>query len=241
MLFAGIFVILFLGAIAWWIVLKTDDSVPTAIPTTTAVAILPTPTPTPTPIMTFSQIYTPDDTFSYVGNATTPKKNLDAFRLEEANNTFSVGNVRFFTGRISLADFSKSVGLTIPPGVASSLDNSFYYSFFGKPDGSIGRGLAIKVVNPAALAAGLTSWESSMSRDFSSFFNLNTTRAASAKFLDNIYSTIPIRYRNFPDAFNTIDYSVMRMPNGEDFLFITNTKDHIFVIINKLSVIPRGK
>ncbi|MEK7615917.1 MAG: hypothetical protein AAB420_01780 [Patescibacteria group bacterium] len=176
----------------------------------------PTPTssatPTPTPMFGFEEIFHP--TQSLEGN-------------------LSVGELKM--SHAVLADFPF-------PALDFSFDPEYVYrSSFGKPDGSSGLGYAFKINDTVAAQTALTDWESTMARDLKTFFQLNTQRSASEGFLSNTYQNTVIRYRNFPDAFNSLDYAIVTMPDGDQYLLMTNTRDHMFAIIDRVLGVVLGK
>ena len=80
-----------------------------------------------------------------------------------------------------------------------------------------------------------------MTSGLKDIFKLTTTRAASTGFLENIYQGVKIRYRNFGDALASIDYAIVTMPNGDRYLAFTNTRDHMFLLIDTALAAVPGK
>ena len=73
-----------------------------------------------------------------------------------------------------------------------------------------------------------------MSQDLIDLFLLNPAKAATTTFLDNTYQGVAIKYRNFPDLNKTIDYAIVTAKNGETYLVITNSREHMYAIIDKI-------
>ena len=214
-LIIGILIVLVIGAVAWWwFGFRDSEPAPTATPSE-----IPTPTPTPTPTAT------PTPTFTDIFRPQAVLADLDQAINAEV---LSIGEIKFYAPKSQ-----KDLGITIPPSVLSALDDQFFVTLFGKPDGTKGRGFAIKVKDQSAAQIALTTWETSMSSNLKTLLQINIAKAASVKFLDGQYHNVVIRYRNFPDAWKTIDYAIVTMPNQEPYFIVTNTRDHIFGIIDK--------
>jgi len=95
-------------------------------------------------------------------------------------------------------------------------------------------GFVIQTDDSIRATANLRIWEGTMSDDFEDLFDFDVQRASSPGFLDNVHEGITIRYRNFPDPIDTIDYSVITMANGDSYLIIINSKKSIYNIIDRL-------
>jgi|SRR3989344_6016186 len=132
--------------------------------------------------------------------------------------------------------------LKIPADLLSTVDASqMYLLFFPKLDGTQGQGLAVLALDTAQISQKLSAWEPTMPKDLKNFLKINTARSASKTFLSNAYQNIDVRYRNFPDAWNTVDYALVPMPNGDTYLFITNTRDHMLTVIDRVGGVVLGK
>ncbi|MBI4160664.1 MAG: hypothetical protein HY506_02040 [Candidatus Yanofskybacteria bacterium] len=122
-----------------------------------------------------------------------------------------------------------------PVGIYNSLsDQDLYFSTFYKIDGTVGYGFIVKINDINGVRNSLSTWETSMTNDLSQFFKLKTQEAASIVFLDNTYNDTAIRYRNFSEPELTIDYAVVAARNGNNYLVFTNSRDHIYSIIDKI-------
>lgn len=112
---------------------------------------------------------------------------------------------------------------------------------FGRPDNTIGRGFAVELASPGLVPVGMQRWEANLPKELKSLNQLDITKSASTTFLDRIYQEVAIRYRNFTDPIKTIDYAVMEAQDGSSYLAFTNSRDHMFTLIDLLAVAVRGK
>ncbi len=200
----------------------------------------PTITPTPTPIpLNFERIFLPETALTYAtsGNASLANTEITTSITSKQVGlgeikTYSVTSNAFEAK--TFGQFGTDLGLNLPPALLSSVDSSvWYFVLFGKTDGTKGRGVALKINNEIALQAALNAWEPAISESLKTLFKFDTRRAASTSFLSNLYQGISIRYRNFPDAQTTIDYATIGMPDVTHYLFIVNSRDQIYRIIDK--------
>ena len=204
-------------AVVLFFLLRGNGDTPAETPTPTATAI-----PTATPFG-FREIFAAE--MPLAGN------------LEEAiaGQAMGIGEVRTFT--------VDTIGVPLPAALLSTIDQSepTYLTLFGKPDGSKGRGFARKINDTVAAASALTAWESTMAQDLSGFLKITPSRAASPNFLNATYQGVGIQYRNFADAFNSIDYAIVDLPDGSHYLVVTNTRDHMFGMIDRAVGAVPGK
>lgn len=186
---------------------------------------------TPTPSETASPTPSPlgfDDIFISAGTL-------------EGDLETAISGQSLATGEIKILSYN-SAPVVFPQDVANNIDQGRQYiTLFGKPDGSIGRGIAVRITDREQAQSALTTWESTMARDLKTFFQLNTQRSASDGFLGNTYQNILIRYRNFPDALSSVDYAMVGVPNGDTYLLFTNTRDHMFSMIDRIMGFVLGK
>ena len=135
----------------------------------------------------------------------------------------------------SFSSFMSSASVTVPEEIGPFLnDEVFYVSLMKKADGEYSYGLVVKLANGAGLAQALSRWETNISTNLKDLFGLDVSAAASVDFLDNAYQGAPIRYRNFPDPLKTIDYAVVIAANGDEYLVIVHSREHIYGIIDNL-------
>ena len=130
--------------------------------------------------------------------------------------------------------------LPLPVQLDTALDSG-YKSVFGKPGGSKGIGYVFKVNDVSTAQSAMTAWEPTMPNDLSSMLNIDVQRASSTAFLGNTYQGTLIRYRNFPDAYSSIDYGFTTLPDGNTYLVLTNTRDHMFGIVDRTLGVVLGK
>lgn len=142
----------------------------------------------------------------------------------------------------SFDSFMSSALVTIPEEVKTFIDkDGVYLSLMQKAVGGYSYGFAVKVtiadyesLRPDPALAVLSRWETNISSNIKVLFALDIDRAASVDFLDNAYQNVAIRYRNFPDPLKTIDYAVITAANGDKYLVFTNSREHIYAIIDNL-------
>lgn len=140
--------------------------------------------------------------------------------------------------RYSLSDFTASTAVDFPTNLIASVDDpELYVSLIKKDDGSFGYGIIIRVTDPLEARNELTNFESLATVRLSNLFGIDAKKSASTLFLDNTYSDTQIRYRNFPDASMTIDYAIVGAPNGENYLVLSSSKQHMYSIIDKIKSI----
>lgn len=135
----------------------------------------------------------------------------------------------------SFGSFMSSALVTIPEEIIPFVDNDkFYVSLMQKTDNSYSRGFIVKLKNDVGISEVLNRWETNMSTNLETLFDLGIEQAASVNFLDNSYLGVAIRYRNFPDHFLTIDYAVITEASGEKYLVVTSSREHMYAIIDNL-------
>lgn len=133
----------------------------------------------------------------------------------------------------TLSGFLLSAQVTLPQAVASYVDG-LYVSLKLKADGSYGSGIIAKIQNIAGLDSALKGWEASISTDLDQIFGLDVSKAATVEFLNNTYQGLTIKFRNFPDPNKTIDYAIITVSNGDNYLVLTNSREHIYSLIDKM-------
>ena len=209
--------VLGMGIVAYFLLRDSSEPTPSETPTISA-----TPVPTATPFG-FRQIFNVQGALS--GN------------LDEAigNQALGVDEVRTFT--------VDSLGIGMPTDLTNTLDQSepTYVILFGKPNGSKGRGFARKISDPARAITALATWESTMAQDVASFLKIDPKRATSRTFASNLYQGVTVKYRNFPDAFNSVDYAIVNLPDDSSYLVVTNSRDHMFAVIDRAVGVVLGK
>ena len=136
--------------------------------------------------------------------------------------------------RYTLSEFLSGLLVQAPTELSAATNNSFFLSVIDKSDNVDGYGLLIELNDPASALTAMGNWEGTMSQDLKDLFLLNLAKAAITTFLDNTYQGVAIRYRNFPDPNKTIDYAVVAAKNGKTYLVITNSREHIYSVIDKI-------
>ena len=222
--------IIVVGLLVWFLALRNSSNPkPTPTPSVISTAT-PTATPTPTPLA-FQNIFRPE-------TATIPTT-FDAFI---ASQKLAVGELRAYNIQKSFIQFTADQKLTIPADVMAGINgNDFSFILFGKPDTTNSRGFAVRATDAAKVQSALTAWEPTMPTAFKTLFKINPARTASQTFLGNTYQGVPLRYRNFPDALSSIDYALITMPNSDVYLVLTNSRDLMFGVVDRVLGIGLGK
>ena len=79
------------------------------------------------------------------------------------------------------------------------------------------------------------NFEDAMTELHKNIFDLDPKKATSQTFLDNIYGGSDIRYRNFPYADNSIDYTFVDLPQyNTSYFVITNSRESIYSAVDLL-------
>jgi len=80
----------------------------------------------------------------------------------------------------------------------------------------------------------MKDWEPTIADDLADFLLItDTAKEASVNYLDNTYRGIPIRYKNFPFADSTVDYSIVDS-NGQSYLVIAGSREATYAAIDVL-------
>lgn len=232
--------------LVWFFALRGSSPEPTPTPTP---EITETPTITPTPLpAAFEQVFSHESTNLQYQTHSKPKTALSELSASIGKQTLAAGDLRMYhisrmpEGTETTVNLlATDLGVTVPANLfaMAASGSPVTFSLFGKPDATNGRGFLLKLRPGTDPEPMLVAWEPAMASGLKDIFKLTTTRAASTGFLENTYQGVKIRYRNFPDALSSIDYAILAMPNGDRYLTFTNTRDHMFLLINKtLSAVP---
>lgn len=248
------FLLLILGGIvviasAWYFLTREDEEAAAPTPVITQ-----TPTPAPTP-KTISELIPSSEqiTISSTENFATALNNqIKSLTLTSGNFTIlrvSDENKNPYT----LGSLSTKLNIGVPGSILDAFDDSNWalvlygqnemfddkglLNFNQTPKPKLG--LIIKTVDlnslRTSLRSGLNTLESAMANDFKNLFGLDLKKASGQTFLDNIYSGVNIRYRNFPYADNTIDYAIVDLPEFSlSYLVLTNSREAIYSAVNLL-------
>jgi hypothetical protein len=208
-------------------------------PSAPEVVVSPTPTytATPTPVSI-------EDSFSIIDSASVALGTNFITRFDDSLNKELLVSSREpalykvlnpATGnRYTLSEFLGGLLIQAPAELIAAAKDNFYLTVLYKSDNVDGYGLLIELSDPVAAITAMGTWEGTMTQSLKDFFLLNPTKAASTAFLDNTYNGIAIRYRNFPDPNKTADYAVITASNGEIYLVLANSREHIYSIIDKI-------
>jgi hypothetical protein len=137
------------------------------------------------------------------------------------------------------SEFMSGSGVSVPQNVLAVVnDSDFYITAIRETDGNIGYGFIVGINgDPQNAQTALTAWEATLPASLRSLFGFDSTKAASATFLDNVYQGVHVRYRNFPTPVLTIDYAVVTTADNLGYLVFTNSREHIYSIIDKVRTI----
>jgi len=228
----GLVVVVFL---IWFFALRTPSAPEVALSPTPTRSI--TPAPTPTPIESYFSIVSSVSVQLGPNFTSRFDNSIDKTLLKTSAGEPALYSIYNPTSgkKYMLSEFLGGLLITPPAGLISALyDNSLYLTAIYKSDGKNGFGFIARVKEPTAALAALGSWEKTMTQDIKDLLGFDPVKAASTTFLDNTYQGVAIRYRNFPDPNLTIDYAIVRARNGENYLVFTNSKEHMYAIIDKL-------
>jgi hypothetical protein len=134
----------------------------------------------------------------------------------------------------TLSEFLGGLLVQAPAELLAAAKSNFYMTAFYKSDNVDGYGLIVELNDSAAALTAMGNWESTITQGLKDVFLLNPANSISATFLDNTYRGAVIRFRNFPNPNLTIDYAVVTAINGESYLIITNSREHMYAIIDKI-------
>ncbi len=227
-LVAGLVIVAFL---IWFFALRG--------PSAPEVVVSPTPTytATPTPVSI-------EDSFSIIDSASVALGTNFITRFDDSLNKESLTSSREpalykvlkpATGnRYTLSEFLGGLLIQAPAELTAAAKDNFYLTVLYKSDNIDGYGLLIELSDPVAALTAMGSWEGTMAQGLKDVFLLNPTKVASTNFLDNTYNGVAIRYKNFPDPSKTVDYAVITASNGEIYLVLANSREHIYSIIDKI-------
>lgn len=91
-----------------------------------------------------------------------------------------------------------------------------------------------EVKNVETAKADLGLWEATMPVDLNALFELNYKKGAQFSFQNNLYKGLTIRYANFPYPDKSIDYVIVNASNQKKYLVITNSRESMYALIDKL-------
>jgi hypothetical protein len=203
----------------------------------------------PTPIYTATPAPTPSSIEHYFSNVDSINIQLGPNFTSRFDNSIDKTVLRSSAGepvlyivsnpasgqKYTLSEFLAGLLVSPPAGlISATYDESLYLTAIYKSDGKDGFGFIAKIKEPSAALAALGSWEQTIVQDMKDFFGFDPAKSASTTFIDNTYQGVAIRYKNFPDPNLTIDYAIVRARNGENYLVVANSREHMYTIIDKL-------
>ncbi len=223
-----------IAGLAWFFLLRTP-SAPEVVFTPTPV-ITQTPTPTPIPL---------DNYFSTVSSVNLSlgadftsrfgqEIDSEALKLSAEPALYTVFNPET-NARYTFSAFLAGLLIQVPAELLNSVsDGDFYMTAYPKLDGNNGYGFVVKLGDDLATVLAMTDWEPTAPEDLRDLLLLDPADASSIEFLDNAREGAAIRYKNFPTPDLTIDYAIVSAINGEEYLVVTNSREHIYSIIDKI-------
>ncbi len=242
-----ILVLLVIGAGAWFFLSREKEEL---------VVFTPTPTVTPTPMVTPFRL---SELITGINQITIPSTQNFETALKNSLNSIVPGAGQFAVisiadengNKYSLSQIFQRIEITSPSRITENLEANDWlmvvygqtetYSqagnlVFSPPENPMPKlGLIAKSTDQNLLRSALNSWEITMTDDLKNLFNLDSTKASSETFLNNIYRGVDIRYRNFPFADQTIDYAIVFLPEFNNSYFIlANSRESIYSAIDLL-------
>lgn len=204
--------------------------VPSATPTSTTA-------PTPTPILSMLEkvfgipgsinIITGID--PYIAIQTSTNQANDPGEINFFNITTNSGSTLSFSG------FLARLGVSHPPELDILNESDGFIlgvSNLNTLNNKKSWALVVSATNLTGIDSAMKTWEITAPNDIKTLFELDPTQKASSVFLDNSYQGIAIRYMNFPNTDSTIDYAIIGLPSGLNFLVITSSKDLIYSLVD---------
>ncbi len=211
----------------------------------------------PTPIGTSIPIATPlpplETVFSKVESVVSPLSDnfFNNFQIQVDAKQLTIREPALYkvgdpstSVRYSLSNFSAGTLMNTPALLISAVeDGDLYITLMPKTIGGVSYGLIIKAKTPVDVSMALKDWEKTLSSDLDKLFNINSAKAEFAGFKENnvSYPGLVVHYRNFPDPNLTIDYAIIPAPNGENYFIFTNSREHIFSIIERIQTISASE
>lgn len=236
----GLFILIIVISGVWYFFFRSDKQIviqPSPTPVVTE-----TPSPTAALPVSLERYFAINNTL----NIDSGSNFITRLRSLILNQSLALGDLGLYkvneqkSGSIyKFSTFMADAGIQIPAEVTAEVDDSiFYLSLTKKINSQIGTGFLVKLNDQTTIAQSLSSWESQMTSGFKDLFQYKIARAASTTMLDNSYQGFAIRYKNFPDHNSTIDYAVVKNSTGDWYLVFTNSREHMFAIIDRLLAGP---
>lgn len=244
-LYLGILVIVILAGAAYWFFMIRTPAVPVA-------EVTPTPTATPTPVATLNQLLS--DALPVSVDLSASTNPLADFNTAITAQTVSGGTLEKLNIKInaegtepSFADIMDKFLISYPAQLKTNLGAESVVLLYGQKEMFTAKGLPdtsatnvkklifVTEVNDLAMAASISQvWEPTMVNGFKGIFGLDTKKAASKTFLSNSYRETDIKYMNFTYPDKSLDYTAFLASNNKLYLIISNSREAVYGIIDKL-------
>ena len=244
MLFMGIGAIVLVSGFSYWFFVLRSP-----VPEVVIESPTPRPSPTETPIQSLLAIFSGVQTQTFL---VTPNETVNDFIQGVKNGNINGGEfIKIHTSdddtSLTITQFLDNFKLSYPTnlGYLIGQDSSILiygqkeiFDFNGqlKTDAVVEKRLAfVSEVRDAVmvLQAGRV-WETEMTENLKTIFQLDPNKQAGQDFADNFYRGVGIRYKNFPYADKSIDYAVVTSFNGKSYLVITGSRETMYATIDKL-------
>ncbi len=228
LLAGGLVIVAFL---VWFFALRGPME-PEVTPTPT-----PTATPTPPPVSIESSFSIVDSVNIALGANFTTRfdSSINKEPLISSREPALYKLLNPATGnRYTLSEFLGGLLIQAPAELVAAAKDNFYLTVLYKSNNVDGYGLLIELSDPTAAFTAMGNWEGTIAQGLKDIFLLNPAKAASTTFLDNTYNGVAIRYKNFSDPNKTTDYAIVTASNGETYLILANSREHVYFIIDKI-------
>ncbi len=220
------------------------------------VTVSPTPeetaTTTPTPVINL------ETTFGSASESIPLAGGIPEFLSEINNKTIVAGELKNIRAYLTGPSPSETDGdlnfirildinaITYPTQIKNTLGTDHAFLIYGQREVYDSKGkiiinappqkrliFIIEVADPITFGQILTGWEANITDALAKLFELNKTKAASPDFLTNIYQSSTVKYRNFPYADRSIDYTLITGKNNKSYFIISNSREAIYTALDK--------
>ncbi|MFH1769827.1 MAG: hypothetical protein ABH833_04145 [Parcubacteria group bacterium] len=235
----AVLLIAIIAVLVWFFVIR--DSEPKSTPTP-----IPTATPTPTPI-SLNDLLSPiniliipaeTDAISGITQATDENPplpgDLAVYYLVDSDDQSQ--------NRYTFSHFADKMLLNPPSEISTAVnDTEFYYTLFGNSDGTISRGFIVGLTNMSLANNGIRQWETTLADDIRDLFLLDPSQAISQEFINMNHRGTDVRYNNYSTPLKSIDHATVTLSSNGSYLIVTNSRDHMFSILDNLGGEVLGK
>ncbi|GEM_PF-2752576 len=250
MLFIGIGVVAIVAGFSYWFFVLRLPSPEVAVETPTPLA---TETPAPTPTPTLDSIFsgtpkqnialTPKDTLAFFVGDIMGKVVVDPESFKEIQAL----DAQMSSVSYNFSELMTKLALNIPGELMSNFGTDSAMFVYGQKESFDSKGnlkvgtvapnrvvIVAEIKDPSGVSQVASTWEATLSSDLNALFALGKTSKVQTGFLDNLYRGVSIRYRNFPYADMSIDYSFVPASNGKNYFVVTNSREAMYATIDKL-------